>query len=368
MTGAIKFVHQYVNMTQAVTALYNSNARVLENVAGCRPAMGYSFAAGTTDGPGAFQFQQGTTSDNPLWNAIRDFIAEPSQEDKQCQFPKPILLASGRAVFPYEWQPKIVSTQMLKIGNVMLAAVPGEFTTMSGRRLRTVIRNSALQSTAGGEEVKVIVAGLANMYTSYITTPEEYEIQRYEGASTIFGPHTLTLYLEQFSKLTQAMLGDEQVEPGPEPPHLEDGTLMSLQPGVVFDGHPFSANFGDVRTQPRGSYQCGDVVRVRFQTANPRNDRMAEKSFFTVEREVGDGGEFKVVATDANWETRFYWTRTSLIWGHSEVRFQWDIPEGCVPGAYRIRHFGQARYLLGGYTDFEGVTKMFKVVGSRGVV
>lgn len=25
----------------------------------CKPAMGYSFAAGTTDGPGAFDFTQG---------------------------------------------------------------------------------------------------------------------------------------------------------------------------------------------------------------------------------------------------------------------------------------------------------------------
>ena len=26
----------------------------------CKPAMGFSFAAGTTDGPGAFDFKQGT--------------------------------------------------------------------------------------------------------------------------------------------------------------------------------------------------------------------------------------------------------------------------------------------------------------------
>jgi len=33
----------------------------------CNAAMGYSFAAGTTDGPGAFDFTQGTTSPNPFW-------------------------------------------------------------------------------------------------------------------------------------------------------------------------------------------------------------------------------------------------------------------------------------------------------------
>ena len=36
----------------------------------CKPAMGYSFAAGTTDGAGAFDFTQGTTSGNPFWDSI----------------------------------------------------------------------------------------------------------------------------------------------------------------------------------------------------------------------------------------------------------------------------------------------------------
>lgn len=58
--------------------------------------MGYSFAAGTTDGPGAFNFSQGETTDNPLWNLVRDFIAEPTEEDIACHAPKPILLATGR--------------------------------------------------------------------------------------------------------------------------------------------------------------------------------------------------------------------------------------------------------------------------------
>lgn len=60
--------------------------------------MGYSFAAGTTDGPGEFDFKQGTVTDNKLWNTIRDFIAAPTQEDKDCQSPKPILLATGRVI------------------------------------------------------------------------------------------------------------------------------------------------------------------------------------------------------------------------------------------------------------------------------
>lgn len=58
--------------------------------------MGYSFAAGTTDGPGAFTFKQGTTNpDNPLWNVVTNILATPTPDLIACQKPKPILLATG---------------------------------------------------------------------------------------------------------------------------------------------------------------------------------------------------------------------------------------------------------------------------------
>lgn len=69
---------------------------LFRQVHGCVPAMGYSFAAGTTDGPGSFAFEQGTTTSNPFWNAVRNFLAAPTESDVRCQSPKPILLATGR--------------------------------------------------------------------------------------------------------------------------------------------------------------------------------------------------------------------------------------------------------------------------------
>lgn len=44
--------------------------------------------------------------------------------------------------------------------------------------------------------VTLVIAGLTNTYSSYVTTYEEYQAQRYEGASTIFGPHTLDAYIQ----------------------------------------------------------------------------------------------------------------------------------------------------------------------------
>ena len=74
------------------------------------------------------------------------------------------------------------------------------------RRLRETIANTAFDITQGSEDLKVVIAGLSNVYTHYITTYEEYQRQRYEAASTIYGPHTLKAYQDQFAYLTEAML------------------------------------------------------------------------------------------------------------------------------------------------------------------
>uniref|UniRef100_A0A2M4BFF7 Neutral ceramidase n=2 Tax=Anopheles marajoara TaxID=58244 RepID=A0A2M4BFF7_9DIPT len=365
LTGPIGYAHQYIDMTVAEVTLRSG-----ERVRGCLPAMGYSFAAGTTDGPGAFDFQQGTITDNVLWNAVRDFIAEPTPDDKECQAPKPILLATGRARFPYDWQPKIVPTQVLTVGDFAIAAVPGEFTTMAGRRLRAAVSRAAV--AAGGRELQVVVAGLSNMYSSYVTTPEEYEIQRYEGASTLYGPHTLTLYLEQYRRLVAAIVQNGTgagLDPGPTPPY-EDDKQISLTTGVIFDSHPLGKDFGEVKQQPAAGYGLGDTVTAVFIAGNPRNNLMHDKSYFTVERLTRTGNQeeeeeeeldWTVVATDANWETRFRWERTSTILGFSDIEFQWTIGPVTVPGTYRIRHFGYYRYILGGVYPYVGVTNTFTV-------
>ena len=58
--------------------------------------------------------------------------------------------------------------------------------------------------------VQVVIAGLSNVYTHYITTPEEYQAQRYEGGSTLYGPNTFTAYLQHYTALVSAMVNGEQ--------------------------------------------------------------------------------------------------------------------------------------------------------------
>ena len=53
---------------------------------------------------------------------------------------------------------------------------------------RNAIRAQLISQGIIGSNAYVVIAGPANTYGHYVTTREEYGIQRYEGASTIFGP------------------------------------------------------------------------------------------------------------------------------------------------------------------------------------
>ncbi|PNF17882.1 hypothetical protein B7P43_G02187 [Cryptotermes secundus] len=357
VTGSLRVIHQFVDMPSQQAEYFDPVSRTTRSVHGCLPGMGYSFAAGTTDGPGAFTFHQGMKTENPLWNAVRSFLAPPSERYLSCHGAKPVLLPTGEMDFPFEWQPRVVSTQLALIGTVAMACVPGEFTTMSGRRLRAAISESV--AGLGGPGIsQVIVAGLCNTYSDYITTPEEYEVQRYEGASTIYGPHTLTLYLAQYRKLASAL--GSALDPGPSPPDLSDDLVSFVTP-VIFDMPIWNHKFGDCIEQPVRVAEPGVTVTAKFVAAHPRNNLTLGASYLTVERFEEGSGKWKIVATDANWETRFHWIRVSSILGSSVALITWTVGPDAVPGKYRIRHVGSFKYIFGGTHPYEGTTHTFKV-------
>jgi neutral ceramidase len=290
---------------------------------------------------------------------VRDFLKKPSAELSRCQFPKPILIATGEMKYPYKWQPNILPVQVLRIGNVMNVALPAEFTTMAGRRLRDAVLEEA-NRVSTGTSYKIVLSGLANAYSSYVVTPEEFQVQRYEGASTIFGPHTLPAYIQQYILLTHHLVKGIPIPPtGIEPPYLLPKQI-SLKPGVVYDGIPFGKRFGDVVYDVHPQYAPGEQVYCAFVAGNPRNDLQPEKSFLTVERR--DGDHWFILATDADWDTKFYWHRTNSLFGESQATITWDIPHNTTKGIYRIRHFGASKNLLQTIKPYVGVTSEFEIV------
>ncbi|WVY94338.1 hypothetical protein V8G54_033426 [Vigna mungo] len=152
---------------------------------------------------------------------------------------------------------------------------------MAGRRLRDVVK-TVLTSEEDFEfdDIYIVIAGLSNTYSQYITTYEEHQVQRYEGASTLYGPHTLSAYIQEFKKLAMALINDEQVEPGPQPPDFFERKI-GLLPPVVVDGIPLGVNFGDVCADlpQNSSFKSGDMVKASFWSACPRNDLMTEGTF-----------------------------------------------------------------------------------------
>ena len=85
----------------------------------------------------------------------------------------------------------ILPLQLVRISTSVLAAIPFEATTMTGRRLRQSVQTSFIRHDQESENTmfQVFLSSLSNAYCGYMTTREEYAIQRYEGASTHFGPN-----------------------------------------------------------------------------------------------------------------------------------------------------------------------------------
>lgn len=355
--GPIQYRHAFLDMR----GLRVDASNFTRAGTACKPAMGFAFAAGTTDGPGAFDFTQGDTNGTAFWRLVRNFIQKPTAEQEACHAPKPILLDVGEMHYPYEWVPYIVEIQVLRIGQLAILSVPGEFTTMAGRRLKRAVE--ATVRDVWGDGLHLVIAGLTNTYASYITTFEEYAVQRYEGGFTLFGPHTLDAYIQEFVRLAGAMARGEPTEPGPTPPN-QLAAQWSLVPPVVWDGPPAGKRFGDMAEDvPRDSYRAGETVAATFHAGCPRNNIRAEGTFLAVERQADDGS-WEVAATDDDWATRFRWGRRHELSELSFATVEWTIPEGTPAGSYRLRHYGDAKPLFSSIThSYEGVSRTFRVEG-----
>ncbi|KAK5661960.1 hypothetical protein OQA88_10071 [Cercophora sp. LCS_1] len=333
----------------------------------CPAALGHSFAAGTSDGPGAFDFTQGDSGapNNPLWSVVGGLLRAPSAAQAACQEPKPVLLDVGEMSTPYAWSPNIVDVQTLRVGQFIIIVSPSEASTMAGRRWRSAVQTAAKQSLNLGAEPAVVIGGPANTYAHYAVTPEEYAIQRYEGASTLFGQWTLPAYinltLDRLPYLSPTATGSPP--PGPSPPDNRKNSLSFIS-GVVVDGTPAGQSFGQCTTQPQAQYARGAVVSATFAGANPRNNLRLEGTFAAVEKK-GVDGKWTRVRSDEDWDLVYTWARTNWFLGYSSVTIQWETgvgERGVEAGTYRIKYFGDSKPLIGSIKGFEGTSGEFKLV------
>ncbi|OQR90333.1 neutral ceramidase [Achlya hypogyna] len=324
VAGAVRVVHQFVDYNAIPLSdkwhVYKECAPTTSP--GC---IGVSMLSGTTfDGRGISAIPEGLTWGRGDWLTLVP-QAQADQKEKIVAFP----------TAAYGMSPSVLPLQLATIGDALaIAALPFETTTMAGRRLRATV-----QAILGIADV--VVAGLANAYCGYMTTREEYAVQRYEGASTHFGPNQLVATQQQFEVLASA-LQRREAPPTCPPPTQGFATTTHWHTPVIQDAVPNGVEFGDVAVDVQGPFHPGQTVRVVFHAGHPKNNLRTQKTFLEVQAWRPDlGGVWVLTADDASPDTFYHWKRVGVR--TSQVTVEWTIPVGTLPGRYRIKHHGDCK-------------------------
>lgn len=355
LTGELDYRQTFVNMAK-ITIAPEFTAGDGERHT-CPSAIGISMLAGALDGPGFGK--QGVAC-----HELAKLFGKRSAECLEffcdsylhaCQAEKPVVLSTGTTIPPLV--PQILPFQIFRIGTVAIVGLPFEITTMSGRRIKELVKNKL--APLGVDHV--VVAGLCNAYAGYITTREEYRLQRYEGASNQFGPYSLNAILQILDDLSTRMLTNQPDPLGPTPPDLSQQVMKRLGP-IFVDRMPFwekmrGNGFGSIKSDVDDHYEPLDTVKVDFWGAHLANNLLINDSFLFVEKLTEQG--FVPVFFDRDIETSLAYKHFSL--GYSVITISWRIPKG-TEGLFRIRHKGFSKDIERRIKPYEGVSSVFSVI------
>ena len=299
--------------------------------------LGAAFAASSQEDGGGepiLGFQEAERGGSPWVKALDRVIIPP--EVHELQDPKEMLLPLG-------YVPGMIQQThgfaIHRLGGLVIASLGFEPTITSGLRIRRTIAE-ALDVPIH----LVIVQGYVNGYGHYLTTPEEYDQQDYEGGATIFGRNQLPAFQQVFHGLAKALKEGEPVDVG-EPAGDLTGMIPASPVGNPWlDLPPLGKNFGDVLASP-AEIRAGESARVEFVGANPNNNLRHGEGYLTVENEAGG-----VIANDSSESTQITF-RSEL--GTTRAICEWDST-GVEPGLYQVVYKGDARALTGAVNPFEG--------------
>jgi neutral ceramidase len=106
--------------------------------------------------------------------------------------------------------PRVMPVHVLRVGGVLLAGLPMEITTVSGRRIADAAAEA--WAVAGGDPVRVVVSSVADEYAGYCTTSDEYALQYYEGGHTLYGPRTQRFFAGALAEVAAEVARKEQFD------------------------------------------------------------------------------------------------------------------------------------------------------------
>lgn len=123
-----------------------------------------------------------------------------------CAAPKARGLGALQSLIaPPSAYPHWVGLGLVRIGGGLVAFVPGELTMSAGHMIDDAV-DEVWRPLVGAPSF-VRIGGLTNAYLQYVTTPEEYRFQAYEGASDLYGPHTIDVFVDRFRHLARSLAG-----------------------------------------------------------------------------------------------------------------------------------------------------------------
>ncbi len=351
ITGPIESRQLYVNMSSIKVS--NEFTGAGQQVT-CPSAYGYAFAGGSSeDGGGHFLFSEGM-KDQKWWLdfIIRRVTGSPdwTQPVKDCQAPKAILLETGTGDVPLQSQ--IRSLTISRLGSLAIVAMPAEITTMSARRIREAVKDAL-----GDWAKHIVIAGYSNGYAGYITTPEEYQTQQYEGGHTLHGQWTLPAYLQTLTSLAKSLSDSSMKLAGPTYDDWRGKAPVADLFLKTVDEIPAGKSFGEVISFDSTVIKKGEKVSVAFWSGNPSTGYRHDDAFVSIERKQGE--RWQPVLSDMSWSTIIRWTQEG---GGIVAQVSWTVPANMQSGTYRIKHLGNYRLKADEFKQFESHSPEFKVV------
>lgn len=335
LKGGLSFSHRFIDMSQHPVRSEFSGTGKTEYT--CPSAYGYAFAAGSTEeGGGHFLFHEGMTEKNRRFyiDWIAKFMLQsPSEKLRECQNPKAVLFPMGETK-PIPSLPQILPYGLVLVGDLSIMVLPHEVTTMSSRRLKKEVK-SVLKDKISD----IVLSGLTNDFSGYITTPEEYSTQNYEGGHTLHGQQSLNALRQEFFGMASDLIQ------GIEFTNASKSEIIPLDlSGKV---HPLKLPESDTVTtepkqvlKPNGNlYQKGNQVVCKVSAASPNVGYPNVNSYLWVEKKNGSGWE--KVRSDSDFDTKFTYQSPGIFdKGLGKMELVWETSPSIPNGEYRLVHEG----------------------------
>jgi neutral ceramidase len=214
--------------------------------------------------------------------------------------------------------PQVLPLTVLRLGDRLVATIPGEMTVAMGQRVRAAV----LAAASGLPVTRVVIDGLTNEYMQYFTTPQEFEAQHYEGGSTLWGVYQSYAVLDGLVALTHS-LAAATAEPQPADDNARNGVTTGAGAAPFGTG----ASSAAITAQPATTQRL-DRVALSWQGAPKGADMPLGSAFVHVRRQ--SGSTWTPVTDDLG---------VQIVWrvdSGGVYTTNWEIPLDAPAGVYDI--------------------------------